>query len=82
MKRWAIARTRGHCNGWTIEAFRSGSGTWWVTVYDAIGSGGEAGVSQKGTTCPELLKQYPTIDAAHRAGEQVARMYKPPRVKQ
>lgn len=65
---WAVARTRGHCNGWTIEAFRGSSGGWWIEIYSAW----------NGKKIENLFKVYPTIKRAHREGNKIARKHVAP----
>jgi len=58
-----ICRVKTYANGWTIEAFRSGSGGWWFEVFDAF-SGREADSEPQ---------RYPTFRAALAAGVKVAK---------
>ena len=67
-KTWGIARTRGHCNGWTIEAIRSGSSDWWIKVYSAF----------SGDEIPNLFTRYPSIAKAHAAANKIARQHPAP----
>lgn len=70
MSGWYVARTRGYCAGWTIEAFRCSSGGWWFDVYSALnGQKIDQGANPR---------VHSTIQAAHRAGNALARKHKAP----
>lgn len=61
--RYYICRVKTYANGWTIEAFPSGSGGWWFDIYDA----------HTGAEAPCQPVRYPTFRKALTAGVMVAR---------